>query len=139
MGLDAGLVVGDAAEEGHGALAGEEVVVDHAADADHGKPAVLDLLELHSHEVLLAQTQGIEHEVAGSPGAAVHGLVDGGEGAELKEANPEEDLCHGGGLVASCRICRRASAHAPQIYREPCMHMPLPQAHLRPFVHTPVS
>ena len=37
VGLDAGLVVGDAGQERHGALAGEEVVVHHATDADHGR------------------------------------------------------------------------------------------------------
>ncbi len=41
----------DLGDELDGALAGEEVVVRHAADGDHGEAAVLDLLDLYSEAV----------------------------------------------------------------------------------------
>jgi hypothetical protein len=102
VGLDAGLVVGDAAKESHGALAGEEVVVDHTAGGHHGKAAVLELGELHAAEVLLAHAKGIEEEVARRPGSAVHRLIDGGESADLEETDPEKKLDHGTSLVVAC-------------------------------------
>lgn len=101
VGLDA-VLEGGAGDEGKGALAGEEVVVDDATEGDHGKTAVLDLLEAHGGHVLLAETEGVEHEVSGLAAAALHGFVDSGEGGELEEADPEEELGHGGGLVVAC-------------------------------------
>ena len=102
VGLDAGLVVGDAAKESHGALSGEEVMVDHTAGGHHGKAAVLELGKLHAAEVLLAHAEGVEEEVARRPGAAVHRLVDCGESADLEETDPEKQLDHGTSLVVAC-------------------------------------
>ena len=46
---------GEVGEELHRALAGDEVVVHDAADGEHGKAAVLHLLELHRLQVRLAE------------------------------------------------------------------------------------
>ena len=89
VGGDARLVVGNAAKEGHGALASQQVMVNHATDTYHCKTAVLDLLELHRGKVLLAHTQGIEHVVTRGAAAALHGIVDSGKRQELEEANPK--------------------------------------------------
>ncbi len=48
----AALEVGDLGDELDGALAGQEVVVGHAGDGNHGETSVLDLLELVGSELL---------------------------------------------------------------------------------------
>jgi hypothetical protein len=44
----------EVAEEGNGGDLGEELLVQDAAEGEHGKATVLDLLELHGLQVLLA-------------------------------------------------------------------------------------
>ena len=100
---DARLVVGDAAEELEGALAGEDVVVNHATDADHGEATVLDLLELHGGHggVGLGEAEGVKLEVAGGAVAGAGEHLDGGEGRDdLEEAEPEKHLVEGGNVLA---------------------------------------
>ena len=102
VGLDA-ILEGGGGDECDGALAGKQVMVNHATDADHGKAAVLDLLELQVGQVGLAEAEGVEHEITRLPGAALDGLVDSGESANLDETNPEKQLRHGGSLLVACK------------------------------------
>ena len=59
----AGVEVG---EVGDGAGLGDELLVEDAAEGDHGEAGVLDLAELHRHGILAlaAEAEGIEAEVA---------------------------------------------------------------------------
>mmetsp|Transcript_37791 Transcript_37791/g.86171 ORF Transcript_37791/g.86171 Transcript_37791/m.86171 type:complete len:208 (+) Transcript_37791:140-763(+) len=80
-------------------------MVDDPRDADHGKAAVLDLLEGHGLDVLLAHAEGVEHEVTRCARATVEGLEKRRHGHQLEEPHPEDDLVHGEGLlVASVRL-----------------------------------
>ena len=88
-------------EEG---LAGDPVVVDHAADGKHGETAVLELTEGHAVLLLLGLANGKAHGVkAKVAGDAVrvgeHGLHGDVAlvGPELHDATPENDLEHGAG------------------------------------------
>ena len=96
------------------------------SDADHGEAAVLDLSELHAaislreHEMsigdherenrsaqgggkshLLVEAEGVEAEVTGLAGRAVEHLEDSGEGDDLDETNPKDDLMHSKGLLVA--------------------------------------
>jgi hypothetical protein len=61
--LDSGANL-EVGEELDGALAGDEVVVDDAAEGEHGEAAVLDLLELEGLEVLRGGARA-EHQRRG--------------------------------------------------------------------------
>merc|ERR1712205_277497 len=83
-GVDSGgarLEVGDLGDELDGALAGEEVVVGHAGDGDHGKAAVLDLGEMAAGIGLgvLLEAEGVEADVAGAVNGAVGKLEKEGD------------------------------------------------------------
>ena len=88
-------------EEG---LAGDPVVVDHAADGKHGKTAILELTKGHAVLLLLGlahgQAHGVKAKVAGDTvGVGEHGLHGDVAlvGPVLHDATPEDDLEHSGG------------------------------------------
>eukprot|EP00290_Baffinella_frigidus_P027375 CAMPEP_0180230180 /NCGR_PEP_ID=MMETSP0987-20121128/26010_1 /TAXON_ID=697907 /ORGANISM="non described non described, Strain CCMP2293" /LENGTH=158 /DNA_ID=CAMNT_0022195125 /DNA_START=286 /DNA_END=758 /DNA_ORIENTATION=+ len=85
--------VGDLRDEVDRALAGQEVVVGHARDGDHGEAAVLDLLELVGVELVLVlgEAERVEAEVAGAVNGSVRELEEEGD---LEEADEEENLPH---------------------------------------------
>merc|ERR1719253_115613 len=102
---DARAEVGDLGDELHGALAGDEVVLHHAAEGDHAKAAVLDLN--HGAAVGL-EAEGVEAVVASAVKLAVDGLLDEGdlereeEGEHLLgRANLNELVVEGPHLLAS--------------------------------------
>ena len=99
-GRQARLEVGDAGQELDGALAGQEVVVSHAGDGDHGEAAVLDLGELAAGEGVRVRLEAerVEAEVAGAVNRAVGKVEHEGD---LEEAHEEEHLPHGAGLDRS--------------------------------------
>ena len=85
-------------------LAGDPVVVDHAADGKHCKTAVLELTKGHAVLLLLGlangQAHGVKAKVTGDTvGVGEHGLHGDVAlvGPELHNATPEDDLEHGGG------------------------------------------
>mmetsp|Transcript_15045 Transcript_15045/g.25078 ORF Transcript_15045/g.25078 Transcript_15045/m.25078 type:complete len:307 (+) Transcript_15045:63-983(+) len=87
-------------EEG---ISGDPVVVDHAADGQHGEAAILELSKGHAVLLLLGladgQAHGVEPDVAGDAvGIGEHGLHGDVAlvGPELHDAAPEDDLEHGG-------------------------------------------
>lgn len=86
----------EVAEELNGALASEEVAMDHATDAHHSETAVLDLgkrIALGGVGVL-GEAKRIELEV--TRGAlALEGLEEGDGAENLEEGNPQKDLSHG--------------------------------------------
>ncbi len=83
-------------QELDGALASEEVAVDHATDTHHSEAAVLDLGKCIALGGLgvLAKAKGIKLEVAGGA-LALEGLEKGDGAEHLEEGDPEEDLTHG--------------------------------------------
>eukprot|EP00960_Hanusia_phi_P070638 767354-Hanusia_phi.AAC.2 len=98
----AGLEVGDLGDELDGSLAGEEVVMGHAGDGDHGETAVLDLSNLAASKGVgvVLEAKGIEADVASAVDGSVPELEEEGE---LEEADEEENLPEGarldGGVV----------------------------------------
>ena len=83
-------------------ISGDPVVVDHAADGQHGQAAILELPKGHAVLLLLGladgQAHGVEAEVAGDAvGVGEHGLHGDVAlvGPELHDAAPEDDLEHG--------------------------------------------
>ena len=89
---DARLEVGDLGDELHGTLAGDEVVLHHAAEGDHGKAAVLDLSD---RAAVGLEAEGIEAVVAGAVELAVEGLLDEGD---LEREEEREHLLGGANL-----------------------------------------
>jgi len=89
---DAGLEVGDLSDELHGALAGDEVVLHHAAESDHAKAAVLDL---NNGAAVGLEAKGVEAIVAGAVELAVEGLLDEGD---LEREEEGEHLLGGSDL-----------------------------------------
>ena len=89
---DAGLEVGDLGDELHGALAGDEVVLHHAAESDHAKAAVLDL---NNGAAVGLEAKGVEAIVAGAVELAVEGLLDEGD---LEREEEGEHLLGGSDL-----------------------------------------
>merc|ERR1719199_585100 len=85
------LEVGDLGDELDWALAGQEVVVGHARDGDHGKAAVLYLSELAAAKftLFLLEAEGVEAEVTSAVDSAVGELEQEGD---LEEADEKEDL-----------------------------------------------
>ena len=65
-------------EIGDGAGLGDELLVEDAAESDHGEARVLDLAKLHRREVVLAEPQRVEAEVAGGR-ALLHSVAAEGE------------------------------------------------------------
>ena len=49
---------------GEGARLGDELLVEDATEGDHGEARVLDLAQLHRLEVVLAEAERVEAEVA---------------------------------------------------------------------------
>jgi len=85
-------------------IAGDPVVVDHAADGEHGEATVLELLQLPELQLLLGlsdgQPHGVKANVSGNAvGVLKHGLHGDVAlvGPELHDSSPEDDLAHGGG------------------------------------------
>ena len=88
-------------EVGEGAGLGDELLVEDAAEGDHGEAGVLHLPELHRGEVVAAEAEGVEAEVAGRR-ALLGGLGveleadEAARGAAVEEdvdvADEEEDL-----------------------------------------------
>merc|ERR1719253_1997237 len=102
---DARLEVGDLGDELHGALAGDEVVLHHAAEGDHAKAAVLDL---DNGTAIGLEAEGIEAVVTGAIELTVDGLLDEGhlKGEEERQhllggANLNELVVEGPHLLAS--------------------------------------
>ena len=80
------------------AVSGDGGAGDHATDGDHGKTAVLELLELHLLLLLGVagvEAEGVEGVVTGAAVVALGHAGVGGEGHGLDEGDPEEDLLHG--------------------------------------------
>merc|ERR1712139_28890 len=82
-----------AGDELDGALAGQEVVVEHAAGGDHGKAAVLQLDKLAAGKGVrvLGAVKGVKAEVTGLAIATLEHLNDCDEAEKLHSA-----LLHGG-------------------------------------------
>jgi len=85
-------------------LSGYPVVVNHTTNGQHGKPSVVEFLQLHGslfiRRLANRQSHGIKAKIAGNTGRlgkhGFHGdiaLV----GPEFKDTHPEDDLQHGTG------------------------------------------
>jgi hypothetical protein len=88
--LREGLEVGELLED---SLLGDPVLVDEAADGDHGKAGVLDLGKavLLEGGLVLGKAEGIESEVSGLT-LALEGLEKSNNAEDLNEGDPEDDL-----------------------------------------------
>ena len=88
--LREGLEVGELLED---SLLGDPVLVDEAADGDHGKAGVLDLGKavLLQGGLVLGKAEGIESEVPGLT-LALEGLEKSNNAEDLNEGDPEDDL-----------------------------------------------
>ena len=88
--LREGLEVSELLED---SLLGDPVLVDEAADGDHGKAGVLDLGKavLLEGRLILGKAEGVEGEVSGLT-LALEGLEESNDTEDLDEGDPEDDL-----------------------------------------------
>ncbi len=82
-------------------------MVEHAAEGNHGKAAILELGQLAAGEGIrvLGKTEGVKAEIARLAIAALKHLDDGDGAENLEKAEPDEELLHGalldGGVMES--------------------------------------
>merc|ERR1712216_230316 len=88
--LREGLEVGELLED---SLLGDPVLVDEAANGDHGKARVLDLGKavLLEGGLVLGKAKGVESEITGLT-LALQGLEKSNNAEDLDEGDPEDDL-----------------------------------------------
>ena len=85
-------------------LAGDPVVVDHAANGEHRQASVLEFPKLHGVHLVLGLSNGQSHGVKAQVAGLAVGVLEHGfhgdvslVGPEFQDSHPKDDLEHGGG------------------------------------------